>query len=137
MDHGRRARRQAGQRLAGSGLPAHRLALPTALLGQGGNHVVLGEHVVVLAHERYDIEVEVHSVGGNQLRAAHVGLGLLLGNVRADGCIGDGHAQREHGLDAASALGLGQLLAVVVLRVENLRDLGVVPAVHHVGVRLF
>ena len=48
----------------------------------------------------------------------------------------DRRAQGEHRLDAAPALCLGQLAAVVVLRVEDLRDTGVVPAAHHVGVRL-
>ena len=56
------------------------------------------------------------------------------GDVGAHSGVCDRHAQREHGLDAAPALGLGQLTAVVVLRVEDLRDTGVVPAVHHVGV---
>ena len=63
------------------------------------------------------------SVRRHQLRAAHVGLGLLLGDVGAHGRVRDRHAQGKHRLDAAPALGLGQLAAVVVLRVEDLRFL--------------
>lgn len=120
----------------GAGLAADRLAVPVALFGEHGHHVVLGEHVVVLAHERHGLEVQVHGVHGHDLRAPHVGLGLVLGDVGAHRRVGDRDSQREHRLDAAPALGLGQLLAVVVLRVEDLRDPGVVPAVHHVGVGL-
>lgn len=114
-----------------------RRAFPVALLRQDGHHVVFGEHIVVFAHERHGLDVQVHGVRRHQLRAAHVGLGLLLGDVGAHGRVRDRHAQGEHRLDAAPALGLGQLAAVVVLRVEDLRDPGVVPAVHHVGVGLF
>lgn len=88
------------------------------------------------AHERHGLEVQVHGVHGHDLRAPHVGLGLVLGDVGAHRRVGDRDSQREHRLDAAPALGLGELLAVVVLRVEDLRDPGVVPAVHHVGVGL-
>lgn len=129
-------RRLLLRRCAGAGLAADRLAVPVALLGEHGHHVVLGEHVVVFAHERHGLEVQVHGVHRHDLRAAHVGLGLVLGDVGTDGGVGDRDSQREHRLDAAPALGLGQLLAVVVLRVEDLRDPGVVPAVHHVGVGL-
>lgn len=120
-----------------AGRLADRHTVPVALLRQDGHHVVLGENVVVVAHERHGVEVEVHRIGGDELRAAHVGLGLVLGDVRAHGGVCDRHAQGEHRLDAAPALGLGQLAAVVVLRVEHLRDSGIVPAVHHVGVGLF
>ena len=128
-------------RLAGSGGPigdyyGSANTVPVALFGEHGHHVVLGEHVVVLAHERHGLEVQVHGVHGHDLRAPHVGLGLVLGDVGAHRRVGDRDSQREHRLDAAPALGLGELLAVVVLRVEDLRDPGVVPAVHHVGVGL-
>ena len=124
-------------RRAGPCLAADRLAVPVALLGEHGHHVVLGEHVVVFAHERHGLEVQVHGVHRYDLRAPHVGLGLVLGDVGTDGGVRDRDPQREHRLDAAPALGLGELLAVVVLRVEDLRDPGVVPSVHHVGVGLF
>lgn len=119
-------------RRAGPCLAADRLAVPVALLGEHGHHVVLGEHVVVFAHERHGLEVQVHGVHRYDLRAPHVGLGLVLGDVGTDGGVRDRDPQREHRLDAAPALGLGELLAVVVLRVEDLRDPGVVPSVHHV-----
>ena len=121
---------------AGPCLAADRLAVPEALLGEYGHHVIFGEHVVVVAHEGHGLEVQVHGVHGHDLRAPHVGLGLVLGDVGAHGRVRDRHSQREHRLDAAPALRLGELLAVVVLGVEDLRDPGVVPAVHHVGVGL-
>lgn len=110
------------------------LPVPVAPLREHGHHVVLGEHVVVVAHERHCVEVQVHRVNRHDLRAAHVGLGPLLRDVGRHRSVGHRHPQREHRLDAAPALGLGELPAVVVLGVEDGRDARVVPAVHHVGV---
>lgn len=140
LDHldaeGFQARRLVLGRFAGTRLAADRLAVPVALLREHGHHVVLGEHVVVVAHERHRVEVQVHRIHRHDLRAPHVGLCALLGDVGGYRRVRDGDSQREHRLDAAPALGLGELPAVVVLGVEDLRDARVVPAVHHVGVGL-
>ena len=61
VDHlnaeGSEPRRLLLGRSARPGLAADRLAVPVALLGEHGRHVVLGEYVVVVAHERHGLEV--------------------------------------------------------------------------------